>query len=325
MSVLVVIVNYRVASFTLQCLRSLIPERERIPGLRVTIIENDSGDEAALREGLADASLEGWTELVVADKNGGFAYGNNYAVRRMLSDVQPADYVLLLNPDTEVRPGAIETLVGFMDAHPDAGIAGAGLINGDGSDWPFAFRFPTILSELDQGMQFGPVAKLLKKYAVAQQMGDIAQPIDWVPGAAMIVRREVFEDVGLMDQSYFLYYEETDYCLMAKRAGWSCWYVPEARVVHIAGQSTGVTVRDQRPPRRPDYWFESRRRYFMKNHGTLYALTADVAHMAGLAFHQARTKLQMRDDEGPPHLFRDLWRNSVLWRKNRNIEPPVIR
>ena len=166
MSVLVVIVNYRVAPFALQCLRSLIPERERNPDLRVTVIENDSGDEAALREGLADPAFEGWTELVVAERNGGFAYGNNYAVRRMLSGPEPADYVLLLNPDTEVLPGAIETLVAFMESHPDAGIAGAGLINGDGSDWPVAFRFPTILSELDQGMRFGPVARLLKKYVV---------------------------------------------------------------------------------------------------------------------------------------------------------------
>jgi len=325
MSVLVVIVNYRVAPFALQCLRSLIPERERNPDLRVTIIENDSGDEAALREGLADPAFEGWTELVVAERNGGFAYGNNYAVRRMLSGPDPADYVLLLNPDTEILPGAIETLVAFMESHPDAGIAGAGLINGDGSDWPFAFRFPTILSELDQGMRFGPVARLLKKYAVPQQMGEVAQPIDWVPGAAMIVRREVFEDVGLMDQSYFLYYEETDYCLVAKRAGWSCWYVPEARVVHVAGQSTGVTVRDEGPRRLPDYWFESRRRYFMKNHGVAYAVAADVAHLTGLAFDRARTKVRPREDQAPPHMLRDLWRSSALWRKNRDIEPPAIR
>lgn len=324
MSVLVVIVNYRVAGFTLKCLRSLIPERERVPDLRVSVIENDSGDEEALREGLADPAFDGWTELVVAERNGGFAYGNNYAVRRMLHGSQPTEYVLFLNPDTEVRPGAIETLVSFMEDHPEAGIAGAGLINGDGSDWPIAFRFPTVLSELDGGLRFGPVSKLLKKYVVARQMGPFAQPIDWVPGAAMIVRRDVFEDIGLMDQSYFLYYEETDFCLAAKRAGWACWYVPEARVMHIAGQSTGVTVRGQQPRRLPDYWFESRRRYFVKNHGVLYAAAADVAHLAGLAFSQARSRIQRREDKRAPHLFRDLWRSSVLWPKNRYVEPPAI-
>lgn len=323
MSVLVVIVNYRVAAFTLQCLESLIPERERVPGMRVAVIENDSGDAEALREGMADPVFEGWTELLIAERNGGFSYGNNIAVRPMLA-ATPSDYVLLLNPDTRIRPGAVETLVEFMESHPEAGIAGAGLINGDGSEWPYAFRFPTVLSELDGAMQFGPVAKLLKKYAVAQRMGDSAQLIDWVPGAAMIVRREVFEDAGLMDQSYFLYFEETDFCLAAKRAGWPCWYVPEAKVVHVAGQSTGVTVRDQRPPRRPDYWFESRRRYFMKNHGFLYAATADIAHIGGLAFKRARRKIQGREDDGPPELLGDLWRNSVIWRKNRAIEPPEI-
>lgn len=322
---LVVIVNYRVAAFTMRCLRSLIPERDRVPGLRVAIVENDSGDEAALRDGLADSVFDGWTELIVAERNGGFAYGNNCAIRRMLSEPQPADYVLLLNPDTEVRSGAIETLCAFMDSHPEAGIAGASLENGDGSEWPVAFRFPTVLSEFDAGMRFGPVAKLLKKHAVAQQMGTVAQLIDWVPGAAMIVRREVFEDIGLMDESYFLYYEEADFCLVAKHAGWSCWYVPEARVMHNAGQSTGVTVQNQRPSRLPDYWFESRRRYFMKNHGVLYAVTSDIAYLVGLAFDRTRTKIQMREDQRPPHLFRDSLRNSTLWRKNRHVEPPAIR
>jgi hypothetical protein len=95
--------------------------------------------------------------------------------------------------------------------------------------------------------------------------------------------------------------------------------------VHVAGQSTGVTVRDEGPRRLPDYWFESRRRYFMKNHGVAYAVAADVAHLAGLAFDRARTKVRPREDQVPPHMLRDLWRSSALWRKNRDIEPPAIR
>lgn len=321
----VVIVNYRVAALAMACLRSLVPERDRVPDIRVTIVENDSGDEAALREILADPVYEGWAELLVAERNGGFAYGNNQAVRRVLSRSRPADYVLLLNPDTEIRPGAIETLVAFMESHPAAGIAGAGLEDAEGASWPIAFRFPSILSELDRGLRFGPVSKLLKKHAVPQLMGPDAQPIDWVPGAAMIVRREVFEDIGLMDERYFLYYEETDFCLAAKRAGWLCWYVPEARVMHIAGQSTGVTVRALRKTRVPDYWFESRRRYFMKNHGFLYTVTADVVHLTGLALSRARTTMRRREEKRPAHLFGDLLRSSALWPKNRNLEPPEVR
>ncbi|MDH3201710.1 MAG: glycosyltransferase family 2 protein [Myxococcales bacterium] len=323
MSVLVVIVNYRSAELTLQCLRSLISERDRVPDLRVVIIENASGDEAALRQGLADPVYDQWTELIVSERNGGFAYGNNCAIRQMLSGSLPADYVLLLNPDTIVHSGAVETLLTFMETHPDVGIAGAGLDQADGSDWPYAFRFPTVFSELDAGLGFGPVSRLLKKHAVAQRMGPVAQPIDWVPGAAMIVRREVFDDVGLMDEHYFLYYEETDFCQAAKRAGWSCWYVPEARVLHIAGQSTGVTAPGRQPAALPEYWFESRRRYFMKNHGFRYALVADLAYLTGLALDGVRIKIQMREDPRPRHLFRDVLRNSALWRKNRKVEPPV--
>ena len=323
MSLLVVIVNYRAAKLVLDCVRSLVPERDRVPDMKVAVIENDSGDEDALRVGLADPVFESWVELIVAQRNGGFAYGNNCAVRKMLERPQPADYVLLLNPDTLVHPGALETLLTFMEANPEAGIAGAGLDQADGSDWPYAFRFPTILSELEGGARLGPVSRLLKKRAVAQRMAPVAQPIDWVPGAAMIVRRQVFEDVGLMDERYFLYYEETDFCLAAKRAGWSCWYVPEARVLHIAGQSTGVTARGAHLAQLPDYWFESLRRYFIKNHVVGYAATADLAYLAGIALDRVRTTLQGRDNTRPKHLFRDVLRHSAMWRRNRGVEPPA--
>ncbi|MGB5810355.1 MAG: glycosyltransferase family 2 protein [Polyangiales bacterium] len=323
MSVHVIIVNYRVADLAMACLRSLVEERARVPGLRATVVENDSGDEAALRAGLRDATFDGWVDLIVAERNGGFSYGNNHVMRRLLEGSDAAEYVLLLNPDTQIRPGAVETLVAFMEANPKVGLAGAGLENEDGSEWPIAFRFPGVLSEFESGASFGPISKLLRKYAVAQTMGDAAQPVDWVPGAAMIVRRQVLHDAGLMDERYFLYFEETDFCLAARRAGWPCWYVPDARVMHIAGQSTGVTVRNQRPARLPGYWFESRRHYFVKNHGQFYAWMADMAFLSGLTLYHAKRTLQRREDDGPPQLFRDFLHHSAILTGDRPKQADV--
>jgi len=134
----------------------------------------------------------------------------------------------------------------------------------------------------------------------------------WVAGASMIIRREVFDDVGLMDEGYFMYYEEVDFCLRANRAGWPCWYVPDSRVVHLVGQASGVTDTRAVPKRRPAYWFESRRRYFVKNHGLVYALIADTVWALGFATYRVRQALQRKPDTDPPKLLYDFIRHSVL-------------
>jgi hypothetical protein len=131
-------------------------------------------------------------------------------------------------------------------------------------------------------------------------------------GASMMIRRAVFDSIGLMDEAYFLYFEETDFCLRARRAGWLCWYVPASRVVHLVGQSSGVTDTRSRPKRMPRYWLESRRRYFRRNHGWLYALLADCAWAFGFALWRLRRWLQRKPDHDPPGLLWDFMRFSFL-------------
>ena len=109
--------------------------------------------------------------------------------------------------------------------------------------------------------------ELLERYRVPPPPRNKAHRTDWVNGASMMIRREVFETVGLMDEEYFLYFEETDFCRRVVRAGWPIWHVPASRVVHLEGQSTGVTGADLAKKPRPKYWFDSRARYFRKNLG----------------------------------------------------------
>jgi hypothetical protein len=139
--------------------------------------------------------------------------------------------------------------------------------------------------------------------------------VDWVSGACLMIRRDVIEAIGLLDEQYFLYYEEVDFCLRAHRAGWPCWYVPASRVMHIGGQSTGVGVRGRRPGRLPAYFFESRRRYFEKNFGRRHAMLADLAFGVGYALWQLRRWLLRRPDPDPPHLLGDFWRHSTLLKR----------
>lgn len=318
-SVQVIIVNYKSAALTLKCIDSLAVEHEN-PDLELSIVvvENASGDTEALRTGLATRPP---VHLIDAPQNGGFAYGNNLGFKHAFAKETPPDYFFMLNPDTEVRPGAISTLCRFLAKRPEAGMAGSGLENADGSDWPIAFRFPSLLGELEQGLRLGVVSKLLERWQVAKTMTKQAEEVDWLPGAAILVRRELIEKVGGLDEKYFLYYEETDFCMKAKRAGYSIWYVPESRVMHIAGQSTGVTTPEGDVARHPGYWYESRRRFFAKNYGLPYAAASDLvfATFAGLGW--LKSKVQRRPDAALWHLYDVMRHSPVIASSNRQCEP----
>jgi len=311
-SLLVVIVNYRSASLAIDCLESLAPQIDDVPDTHVVVTDNASGDGSveALREAIESRGWSRWAELMPLEHNGGFAYGNNAAIRPALERTNPAppDFVLLLNPDTVARPGALANLVRFLRDHPDVGIAGSQLEYLDGTQHDSRFRFPSILGEVESGAKLGLVSRLLKNHAAAPPLVPHAHPIDWVAGASMLVRREVFDAIGLLDERYFLYYEEVDFCLRARRAGWPCWYAPQSRVAHIVGQSSGLTNLHEAPRRRPRYWFESRRLYFVKNHGRVYRLLADLAFALSFGSWRVRRVLQGKPDEDPPRLWSDFVR-----------------
>ena len=241
LDIAVVIVTYRCAALTIESLRSVAMQRSASGfHIRAVVVDNASGDAPVIAEAIESNGWRSWVTLVTAAKNGGFAYGNNLGIARAYEDHAPS-YIYLLNPDAQVRPGAIGSLARFLESHPEIGIAGSSFENFDGSDWPIAFHFPTLMSEMLQGMELGPLMRLFKRWVVAQDMTKTPQPIDWICGASMLIRPAVLESIGGMDENYFLYFEETDFCYRAKKAGFATWYVPESRVMHIRGQSTTVT------------------------------------------------------------------------------------
>src|ERR1700730_8257699 len=321
LDVAVVIVSYKSAQLAVNCILSIQPERQT-PGLRIRVIvvDNASGDLETIARAVEAHDMSSWVTLIAAPTNGGFAYGNNLGIARAYRDGPPS-YLYLLNPNTEVRPGAIGSLAFFLEEHPDVAIGGSGIENPDGSDWPIAFRFPTILSEVSWGLELGLVAPLLRRWEVAKQMSKIPQPVDWICGAAMMIRPAVLAAIGGLDENYFLYFEETDLCFRARQAGFSTWYVPESRIMHIVGQSTKVNERTGRPKRLPAYWFESRRRYFAVNFGIGRAMAIDIAALWAHSIGWLKRIVLRRNHTIVPHLIRDLFRHSVLWKSNRRFPP----
>lgn len=311
MNLLVVIVNYRVAPLVVDCLRSVADERARVPDTHVAVCENGSGDDSAelLRAAIDDNGWRDWCSLTVSPTNLGFTGGNNVLIAPALAGAEPPRYVLLLNPDTVVRPRAFEALVDFMDRNPAVGIAGSRLEDPDGTPQRSAFRFKSPLGEFEGAISLGFVTRLLRRWVVAPPVVDHACETDWVAGASMIVRREVLEQTGLLDEDYFTYFDDIDFCFNARKRGWPTWYVPESRVVHLVGQSTGVT---SVPRRMPAYVLEARRRYFLKNHDPLYAALVDAGMISGLALARLRAALSGKVGTTPPHLLADSIRHSVF-------------
>jgi len=321
----VVIVSYKSAQLTIDSLQSVQQERANNPALeiKVVVLDNASGDAPAVEQAVSQQAWSDWVTVLTAPYNGGFGYGNNYAFHYALNHWS-VDYFHLLNPDAQLRPNAMITLVDFLKSRRDVGIVGSSFETQDGKIWPYAFRFPSLLSEFESAIKLGLVTKLLKNWTLPVTMTQVSQEIDWVAGASMMIKRELVEHLRGFDESFFLYYEETDFCLRAKRAGFSTWYVPDSRVMHILGQSTKVTELTDQPKRLPAYWFESRINYLVKNQGILLTVLIDIVTITAYILSSAKRllkKLLGKSEVSVPYYLTDLMKHSPIFPMNWELKP----
>jgi N-acetylglucosaminyl-diphospho-decaprenol L-rhamnosyltransferase len=226
----IIVVNWNTLELLAKCLSSVWDEIRTLHPLRVEtlVVDNASTDGSAqmVRERFP------WVMLIENQDNVGFARANNQAILQ-----STGRYVLLLNPDTEVRPGALEALVRFMETHPQAGGAGARLLNPDGTLQVSCYPAPTLWRELWRMFHLDA----LRPYGVYHmQDWDVNRhrQVDVVQGACLILRQETLDQVGLLDDEYFIYSEEVDLCHRLQQVGWELYWVPQAQVVHYGGQST---------------------------------------------------------------------------------------
>lgn len=315
-AILTVILNWRTPEMTL---RSCEAARLAMQGLRgaITIVDNDSSDGSF--ETLSKAIIDnGWHEstlnqggvpvrVLQSGRNGGFGAGNNFGIRAGLPDGSRPDYVYILNSDAFPEPAAIRALLDHLEAHPAAGFAGSYIEGDDGVPHQTAFRFPSVASEFEGALRFGPVSRLLRNHIVPLPMPEKTRRVDWLAGASMMMRTSVLEKTGLFDETFFLYFEETDLCLRAARAGWPTDYIRESIVVHIGSVSTGMKLWN----RVPQFWLDSRRHYYTKNHGKAGFAAATLAHLVAGALWRLRLLAGNREPQDPPHFLGDLLRHAL--------------
>lgn len=319
---LTIILNWRSAPMTLRAAEAALRAMDGIAG-SLSIVDNDSQDGSFEALGAA-AEARGWTagnrvRVLQSGRNGGFGAGNNYGILKGLPDGAAPDFVLILNSDAFPDPDAIHALLRHLQTHPACGFAGSRIVGEDGAPHLTAFRFPSIGGELEGAARIGPISRLLARHVVALPLPRATCPVDWLAGASLMMRREVLEAIGLFDERFFLYFEETDLCRRARRAGWSVDWVADSRVVHVGSASTGMKSWD----RMPGYWFDSRWHYFVKNHGRAHAAAATLAHLAGGLAWRLRRLVRPHPPLDPDHFLRDLALHAVrnLTRRQTPLEP----
>ena len=275
----VVIVSWNVRDLLQRCLESIhasvassscADPGDPSPKFEIIVVDNASDDASVRMVGsrFPDA------RVVINQTNRGFPAANNQGIT-----LSRGRYVLLLNPDTEVMDSALSQLITFADRHPTVGIVGPQLLNPDGSVQPSIRRFPTlktafiestwlqpmVVSLQSKGVArvlSAPIHRMLDRYYMADRSEDIVQDVDWITGAAMFTRREAIDDVGLMDEGFFMYSEELDWCRRFQEEGWRIAYLPGAQIVHHVGKSSEQVV-----AARHIHFQTSKVRYFRKYHG----------------------------------------------------------
>jgi hypothetical protein len=242
MSLLIVIINYRTPQVTLDCLASLAPQIDDVPGAHVMLVDNDSGDDS-LPQLRAHIERNGWNwiTLIASPENRGFAGGNNLALSTLL-DYPGDQYALLLNSDTLIPPGVLRHCADAMDADESIGVLSCLLLSPDGSVQNAARRFPSPLRLAVASFGLPWLVPRLFEWADLEDPSwdrrTSSRYVDWVSGAFMFIRRRVIDRIGGLDERFFFYGEDVEFCHRANRRHWNIRYDPTVAVIHLGGASS---------------------------------------------------------------------------------------
>ena len=278
-----IILNYRTADMTAHCLASLAGSIDY--RVQVVVVDNASGDGSAER---IEAVISGrgwssWARVIRSPANRGFSGGMNVGIQAI-----DADAYLLLNSDSLIRPGLFRSVSEAMQANELAGIIGLAILDERGNPVPSHFRYISPASEFIRAANTGPITESLRRFYPPLPPTDVPVESDWVSFAGVAIRREVIEDIGLLDEGYFMYFEDVDYCRRARRAGWRILRWPQARIVHFMGGSSGLYGNGAERRRAPRYYYAARARYFAKYYGQTGLILANCLWCAGRVVSFAR-------------------------------------
>lgn len=306
-TVSIVIINYRTAELTIGSLASLVSDMEGRDDRCAIVIDNNSGDgsDAVIEAAIAENGWDAWARLVRSPVNGGFSAGNNFGMA-----AQDSKFYLLLNSDARVLAGAIDTLLDTMESDPKVGLAGPSLQWEIGDPQDSCFRYLSPMSEFLAAAGTGPLDWLFSGFVVSRGQFDDITETDWVSFACVLIRGETRKRIGDMDEGYFLYYDDVDYCRMARRAGWKVVHVPQGRAIHLRGGTASLKSDAKALRRLPKYNYESRTWYYAKFYGGVAGvILANTFWIMGRCIAWLRETLGGREPHTCEREFADNWTN----------------
>lgn len=253
MKLSIIVVSWNTRDILADCLESVYRHPPTDP-FELVLVDNASSDGSAEMVKTRYPQVR----LVESGSNLGFAQGNNLAVPMCVGE-----YILLLNPDTIVKPKALQALIDFLDTHPEAGAAGSMLLNPDGTLQPSCHPRPQLGRELWRLLHFDSL-KPYGRYNMYQWDLTKNREVDVLMGASLIVRKVILDQIGFLDGDYFMYSEEVDLCFRLQKAGWKLYYVPESKVIHLGGQSSKQVPTDMFLQ-----LYLGKLKYFRKHYGPL--------------------------------------------------------
>ena len=294
----VIVLNYKTPGLVVDCLESLdgqIDARSQ----EVVVVDNCSGDDSVeqIEAAIEAQGWSGWVRVVASPVNGGFAAGNNVGIK-----ASDAKRYMLLNSDTIVRDDAIAELMRTMDEMPEVSMVSPRLEWMDGEYQVSTFRYRTPITEMMYASRLGLIGRCFPKHVVARPMDEFTAGIDWASFACILIRAEVFESIGLLDEDYFMYFEDMALCRKATKAGFTIAYQPEAKVVHLRGGSSPVKERTKNRQRRPAYYYAARSHYLRSSFGYAGFVAGNVLWTLGWMLGSLRGKTGAVKSE-----WRDVW------------------
>jgi N-acetylglucosaminyl-diphospho-decaprenol L-rhamnosyltransferase len=301
----VVIINYRTPGLIQDCISTLLPELENIHSV-VQIVDNFSNDGSTelIKKWLDDLDTDQTINLIASSTNSGFSGGNNLGI-----SAARAKYYLLLNSDTLVRKDSISLLITEAERNPRVGLISPRLEWPDGTPQKSCFNYHSPITEFLMSARTSLLSNLLKSHNIAHPVSNLRSNPQWTSFACVLVRHEVIEDIGLMDDGYFMYYEDSDFCYHARKSNWEILNAPESHIVHLRGGSSPVKENTIHKKRLPKYYYASRTRYFYKLYGRSGLILANVLWLAGRSISLLRETLGNKQPHVCEKAWLDIWTN----------------
>lgn len=300
------IINYQTADMTIECVQSVLAEIGDLD-VQVVVVDNASADgsDQKILDWIAAQPPETPVRLVCSKTNSGFSGGHNQGI-----SVLPAAYYLVLNSDAHLRPGCLRALLATAQAHPEAGLFAPQIEHEDGTVQESCFRLHTPISEFIRGANTGPITQMLKRWNIPLGTNPDPDQIGWASFACILLNGQMIQEIGPMDEGYFLYFEDAEYCLRARRAGWRIQRSPKARMVHFRGGSAPVKALAKARARLPAYYYSSRTRFFFQAYGPAGLWAANLMWTAGRVIALLRRLMGRRSDNANAREGRDIWTNA---------------